>query len=278
MYPTYRLGIEWLNYVVRASSGRGHGIHSPFVYELVTRVLNDPNSYYAFEPIELLKTKLLRDTTAIDVLDMGAGADGSKNAGTVSANAGKTTMKRKRISGIAARSVCDRKFGRLLFRLADFTAAEVMVELGTSLGISTAYLASARPSSAVYTVEGSAAIASVARENFSSLGIRNISLLNMSFEDALKRTELQTLRPGLVYIDGNHRLEPVMEYFHFFLERVASQSAIILHDIHWSSEMKKAWTLIRQHPKVKMSIDIFSAGLVFFRDEFQVRQDFTIRF
>jgi hypothetical protein len=81
-----------------------------------------------------------------------------------------------------------------------------------------------------------------------------------------------------VYIDGNHRLEPVMEYFHFFLERVASQSAIILHDIHWSSEMKKAWTLIRQHPKVKMSIDIFSAGLVFFRDEFQVRQDFTIRF
>lgn len=265
MYSKSRLVFKWLRYYILASSGRGHGIHSPFVYDLITSVIKDNKSYYAYEQIENVKKDLLRDERILKYNDQGAG---SPDQGRRS----------KKVSEIADSAVSGHKFGRLLFRLANYYSSVTIIELGSSLGISTAYLASANNLSKVITIEGSYPIGEIAKETIGNLKLKNVLLVNGNFDEVLDQVIDSTPPADLVFIDGNHRKKAVLEYFEKFLNKISPSSLIIIHDIHWSRDMEEAWLEIQSNPKVKMSIDIFSAGLIFFRDEFQVKQHFVIRF
>jgi predicted O-methyltransferase YrrM len=265
MYSKSQLALKWFQYYAFASNGKGHGIHSPFVYELIREVFNDDRDYYAYKLIETVKKSLLQDRRVLDVHDLGATSQKKSNS-------------KKSIAEIARNAVSEQKFGRLLFRLANFYRARVIIELGSSIGISTAYLASADTASRVVTMEGSSAIAGIAHETFQKLKLNNISQSTGSFEKNLKE-QIEINPPSdLVFIDGNHRKKPVLEYFEKFLNKISPSCLIVIHDIHWSREMEEAWDVIQRDPRVKLSIDIFSAGLVFFRNEFSVKQQFVIRF
>lgn len=265
MYSKFQLSVKWFRYFILASNGRGHGIHSPFVYELVREVLNDNRNYYAYGRIEAVRTNLLLDQRKLTVDDFGAGSSRRKH-------------KEETVSVIAGRSLSSKKFGRLLFRLAHFYQARQIIELGSSLGISASYLASANGGSLVNTLEGSAVIAGIAAETFNTLGLNNIILNIGKFEDTIGDLMITDFGADLVFLDGNHRKKPVLDYFEQILGNMAASSLIIIHDIHWSREMEEAWAVIKKHPRVKLTVDIFSAGLVFFREEFRVRQHFMIRF
>ena len=128
------------------------------------------------------------------------------------------------------------------------------------------------------TLEGSVEIAQVAIETYHRLDLKNVRQVIGSFEKVLEEVVRSNPPADFVFLDGNHRKKPVLEYFELILKSITPASLIIIHDIHWSREMEDAWGIIRAHPKVKMTVDIFSAGLVFFRDEFQVKQNFMIRF
>jgi predicted O-methyltransferase YrrM len=265
MYSKSRLAVNWFNYFIHASNGRGHGIHSPFVYDLVREVLIDQRLFNSFEKIEQVKKALLADNRTIPVNDLGA--------------RGKTSVCiEKKISSIARKSVSTQKFGRLLFRLAKYYQARNIIELGSSFGISTAYLASAESLSKVVTMEGSEAIAAIAHETFHRIGINNIQQVNGNFDLNLGKVIAENPPADLVFLDGNHCKKPVLDYFEQFTNKLSPSALIVIHDIHWSRDMEEAWSIIQGHPKVKLSIDIFSAGLIFFRDEFQVKQKFLIRF
>jgi predicted O-methyltransferase YrrM len=82
----------------------------------------------------------------------------------------------------------------------------------------------------------------------------------------------------LVFVDGNHRLEPTLRYFEWILNHSNEHTIIIFDDIHWSEEMELAWKKISQHPTVTCTIDLFFLGLVFFKKEFKSKQNFVIRF
>ncbi len=265
MYSKTQLFYKWLQYYIPASNAGGHGIHSPFVYDFVTAVLNDKRLYYAYEQIEHLKKMLRLDERKVAFHDLGGGSFRKVN-------------ELEKISKIAGTSVCTQKFGRLLFRLANHYPSRTIVELGSSLGISASYLASADSLSNVITMEGAPDIARIARETFHHLGLCNTTVVAGNFNESLDIVLADNPPADLVFIDGNHRKKPVLEYFEKFLNKISPSSLIIIHDIHWSREMEEAWDYIQRHPKVKMSIDIFSAGLVFFREEFQVKQRFSIRF
>jgi predicted O-methyltransferase YrrM len=264
MHSKSTLALKWLQYFLRASNGKGHGIHSPFVYKFVREVLNDKYNYAEYAKIEAVRKKHLRDRRRLQVNDFGAGSS-------------KRDEPRK-ISDIAGNAVSDQKFGRLLFRIANYYRPGCIIEMGSSLGISTAYLASADSGSRVITMEGAPSIASLAKETFDSLGLKNIMQSTGKFDEELPALIASNPPAGLVFIDGNHRKKPVLEYFEQFLKKISPAATIIIHDIHWSAEMEEAWATILEHPRVKMSIDIFSAGLIFFRDEFRVKQQFIIRF
>jgi len=265
MYGHFTLALKYLRYLFTAANGKGHGVHSPFVFEFITRVLNDNRHFYAFEGIEKIRTQLLSNDTLIEIQDFCAGSRVAK------------TNTRK-ISDVAKGSLKPAKYSQLLFRMIDYYGPKQIIELGTSLGITTAYLASANPAAKVTTFEGSNAIAKIAGHNHQLLGLTNIDLIEGNFDKELPRWLAQNKKVDFVFIDGNHAYKPTMAYFEALLDVVEDHSILVFDDIHWSKEMEEAWAQISAHPSVTLSIDLFFIGVVFFRKEFAQKQQVSIRF
>ena len=265
MYGPLTLAFKYLRYWLTAANGKGHGVHSPFVFEFITRVLNDKRRFYAFDGIEKIRTQLLFNHSTIEIQDFGAGSRVAK------------TNTRK-VSDVARGSLKPAKYSQLLFRMIDYYGPSQIMELGTSLGITTAYLASANTNAKVTTFEGSATIAQIARQNHGSLGLANISLLEGNFDDQLPKWLAHNKKVDFAFIDGNHAYKPTIAYFEALLDVVEDHSILVFDDIHWSREMEAAWAQISAHPRVTLSIDLFFIGIVFFRKEFAQKQQVSIRF
>ena len=240
-------------------------MHSPFVFDFILNVLNNKKNYQPTLEIEELRTELLRNDTIISVDDLGAGSR-------------KKSSQQKTIKSLAKNAVKPKKYSQLLFRLAKHYQPKNIIELGTSLGITTAYLSKANSTGEIITIEGSPEIAAIAKVNFKKLACSNIQLINGNFDNTLPTAISQLSTIDLAYIDGNHRLEPTLNYFEQFLSRTNNDSILVFDDIHWSKEMDQAWEKIKAHPSVRCTIDIFFLGFVFFRQEFKQKQDFVIRF
>ena len=251
MNSRFQLAKKYLHYYLSASNGKGHGIHSPFVFDFVKNVLNDKQSYPAYQSIESLRKKMLADSTVIEVEDFGAGSAVIK------------TNKRV-VSAIAASSLKPKKYAQLLYRMVKYYQPTTIVELGTSFGITTAYLASANAASKVFTCEGAASIASIAKQNFEALQLNNVQLTEGDFANTLSPllSSLNTI--NFAFADGNHRKEPTLYYFNQLLNHATTTTILIFDDIHWSAEMEEAWAVIKQHPAVTLTIDLFFIGIVFY--------------
>lgn len=265
MYSPLQLAARYAKYYLTASNSKGHGMHAPFVFSFITQVMNDNRTFYANRSIENLRQCLLIDQQTLLIQDFGAGSRVRKE-------------NTRKVCDIARSSLKPKKFGQLLFRIVDQYSPANILELGTSLGITTAYLAAANEHSKVVTMEGAATVAAVARKNFTKLGLQNIRLVEGNFDETLAATVQQMGSIDLAFVDGNHRYEPTLRYFREILPAMHEYSILIFDDIHWSAEMEQAWAEIQQDPAVTLSIDLFFIGLVFFRKEQKIKQHFTIRF
>lgn len=265
VYSKFQLAANFFQYWLKASNAKGHGMHSPFVYEFITDVLNDKQTYPEYHKIEELRKKLLQDQTVLEIEDFGAGSASTRSSS-------------RTIASIARNAAKPKKFGQLIYRIAKHYQSQHVLELGTSLGITTSYLASAHKETSVTTMEGAEAVAAVAGKNFRALEISSIKLVKGNFDETLDKVLKEMPQVDLAFIDGNHRQEPTVRYFEQLLKKVSNDSIIILDDIHWSEGMENAWTQVKANPAVRCSIDLFFIGIVFFRQEFREKRDFLIRF
>lgn len=248
---------------LRLSKNR-HGVHSPFVYDLVTKCINDKTKYADYQLLKLYKKELRQDKSEIEMKDFGQGSrvfkENSRKTSRVAKNAG---MKLKR--------------QKLLYRLANYLEVENVLELGTSLGLSTAALALATKNGKVKTVEGCPNTAKKATEYFKKFNLKNIELHQEIFNEFLTDySNRSSQKYDLIFIDGDHNGERTLGYFYSLLNNIQNDSVMIFDDIYWSKDMTKAWKEIIAHEKVTLSIDTFQWGLLFFRKE-QPKQHFVIR-
>jgi len=265
VYSSLQLAKKYVDYYLHASNSKGHGMHSPFVFDFILNVLNNKSNYRSPAEIEQLRQQLLSDERIVEIEEMGAGS--RVNASN-----------QREVKQIARSALKSKKLAQVLFRLVKHYQPENIVELGTSLGITTSYISKANSDASIRTIEGSKQVAQLAKENFQSLNCNNIHLLQGNFDQVLPNVINQLPSVDLAYIDGNHRYEPTINYFHQFLSKSHDQTILVFDDIHWSEEMEKAWEEIKVHPSVQYTIDIFFLGFVFFRQEFKVKQNFSIRF
>jgi predicted O-methyltransferase YrrM len=265
MYSPVQLALKYIRYYFSASNGKGHGMHSPFVFELITKVLNDKRAYPAYTPIENLRRQLLKDTTVLELEDFGAGSAHSKT-------------NRRTVASIAKNAAKPAKFGQLLYRLVSHFQPAVILELGTSLGITSAYLASGHTTAKLITMEGAPAVLSKANENFAQLQLTNIETIAGNFDATVPALAANREKLDFIFIDGNHRKAPTLRYFEQLLPLCTNNTVLVFDDIHWSREMEEAWALIQKNPAVTCSVDLFFVGLVFLRNEIKEQQHFTIRF
>jgi predicted O-methyltransferase YrrM len=265
MYNHFQLGLKFLNYYLTASNGKGHGTHSPFIFHFITKVLNDKKQYSEYETVEALRKEMLQDKTVLNIQDFGAGSSLSKT-------------NQRTIASIAKNAAKPKKFGQLLFRMVRAYQPETILELGTSLGITTSYLALAKPNARLITMEGANEVADVASKNFKQSGLTNITIEQGNFDNTLPVVIHGLSSIDFAFLDGNHRQQPTENYFHQMLSKINDDSILIFDDIHWSKEMEAAWNTIKNHPSVRCTVDLFFIGIVFFRPEFHEKQHFTIRF
>ena len=202
--------------------------------------------------IEKVRKRLTGDKRIIEVNDLGSGS-------------GRGNIKLKKVSDIARDSAVPEKYGLLLANMAAEFGKTLILEFGTSFGISTMYMAYSSGEALLYSMEGSPAIAEIAESNFKEAGLNNIRLYVGSFSESLPGILSKESSPGLIFIDGDHRKEPLIGYFERLADISDNNTVVIIDDINYSREMEEAWIAIRQHERVSVTIDIYRMGIVFFR-------------
>lgn len=241
----------------------GHGIHSPFVYDLYTQAIDYNKNELVFDKIEKLRKELIRNKTPLTKSAFGIGSSVQKS---------KTS-----IGEIASKASIPPYKGRLIHRLVKYFNPVTVIELGTSLGISTSYLALGNQKSNIYTIEGDSNLSKLASNNLNKLGVNNVTIITGDFDKELPILLDRFNNFDLALIDGNHSEEATMRYFYFLTNKANSNSFIFFDDINWSYGMKRAWNNICNDENVSISIDLFNCGLIFFRKGI-VKQHFNLRY
>ena len=243
-----------------AKSANQHGIHSPFVYDLVTKCFYDKAFYEGYDLLDSMRKELRKDTRQIEVHDIGAGSQ-------------YFSAKQRAVKAIARHAGIRKKRQRLLLRLARYLDATNILELGTSVGQGTVALSRADSSFSITTVEGCKNTSQIATDYFKKYQLNNIRQVVSSFDEFL---DGRVDDFDLVFIDGDHGKESTLRYFDILRHALNNNAVLVFDDIYWSPGMTEAWEEICQHEAVTVSIDTFKWGLVFFRKE-QQKQHFIIR-
>nr|WP_315203016.1 class I SAM-dependent methyltransferase [uncultured Flavobacterium sp.] len=240
-----------------------HAVHSPFVFNLLTKCFYDQKFKPEYDILKKYRNELLQNKNTIEVTDFGAGSRVFKSNS-------------RQISQIAKTAGITSKRAELLFRIVNYFQPSAILEIGTSLGLATSALSLGNPKASIVTLEGCPETANQCQLQLQKFNINNVNLVVTEFTSYFKNYQLSTINHQLIYFDGNHSKKATLEYFKLLLPTITNETVWIFDDIHWSQEMEEAWGIIKNHPKVTVSIDTFQWGLVFFRYE-QPKQHFIIR-
>ena len=245
------------------NSKNQHGVHSPFVYNLVTKCFYDTTKYPEYSTLKAYRNSLLVNKNTIEVTDFGAGSRVFKS----------TT---RAISQIAKTAGISSKRAKLLFRIVNYLQPNTILEIGTSLGLATSALALGNKNSKITTLEGCPNTMAIAKNQCQLQNLNNIDFIKTEFSSYLTTQDPRPKTQDLIYFDGNHSKKATLKYFELLLPTITNDSVWIFDDIHWSRDMEEAWEIIKNHPKVTVTIDTFQWGIVFFRTE-QKKEHFVIR-
>ena len=287
----YRVS-SWLKHQLTARNTGGHGVHSPYLFEWVRMVMSDKNTYYVWDEIEEIRQEMLKDTRELEFVDYGSGGPLP-----TSPSKGRSANMR-RVCDIAKGSLARRKEAQLLARLVGWLGRPLLtspsrggigdeasedrkgltiVELGTSLGVTTAYLAAMDSRNKVVTYEGCPAVAEVARANWEKLGLSNIAcVVGEITVDSLQLAVDRLSGIDVAFIDANHTCEATLTYFNALASRVHEKSVVVVDDIHYNEDMEKAWKAICADERVTTTMDLYRMGLVFF-DKHYWRKHYKMR-
>ena len=243
------------------NSKNQYGVHSPFLFDYMTKGLKNQGNI-KWDNITSLRKELERNNLEIEVTDFGAGSKVFKT-------------NKRRIADIASTAGISKKRGKLLAKTVAYFKPQHILEIGSSLGMSTSYMALGNPEAQITTLEGCPAIAEIAKENYFKLGFSNINMVVGQFEDSLDDV-IADQSFDLIFFDGNHQKKPTVTYFEKCLKSAHEDSVFIFDDIHWTEEMEAAWDHIRNHNKVTLSVDTYKWGLVFFHKG-RGKEHFTLR-
>jgi len=236
------------------------GIHSPFCYDFASKCIFSDEKPLDTSFIENQRKKFLNNKSNIEVIDFGKGIRFVKTR-----NNNEPLRYERKVGDIARGSLQSKRMCAMLYRTIRYFAPKTILELGTSLGITTAYLAKAAPQAKLITLEGCPQTASLAENFFRESGLGNIELIRGDFRKTLPGVINKLKAIDLAYIDGGHTYEGLMNNFNAIREHISESSVLIIDDIRWSAEMKKAWLEIAAHSQATLCVDMFRLGIVFFK-------------
>ena len=268
-------------FIYRLKAVNQHGVHSPFVFDLLINVIYNRNNYYCYKTIENIREQLLNSKKTIQVIrtehivctiDIGK----SNPEGNFDQD-NKIKKVEKTVAQITKGSSKSAKYSQLMFRLVNHFQPSQILEIGTSFGIDTAYMAASNSKTEIITIEENREFAEIANRNFKQLKLKNIEQ-NIGNIDAILPGILGKYQKlYFVYFDENHSKQNTLDYFYCCLEKVDETSVFVFANMYMSSQMKEAWDEIKNNDQITVTLDLFFICIVFFRKE-QVKQHFLIKY
>jgi hypothetical protein len=166
-----------------------YNIHSPYLFQLLNKIIDVDKLYYAYKPIEEQRTAYNYDNTPLIINDQGAGSSSSNLNHSV--------------ASISKSASSNQKKCRLLYNIVDYYKPKVILELGTNLGIASCYLQIGNKSAQVYTVEADQGLFERSVATFKKLQLP-INAYQSLFSEFFSRHSDIVKDAELIYIDGNH--------------------------------------------------------------------------
>ncbi|RZN83126.1 MAG: class I SAM-dependent methyltransferase [Winogradskyella sp.] len=251
--------IAYIKFLLKSTNQ--HGVHSPFVYDFITKCLYDKTPYEAYGKLKAYRKAILQSKDTLEIIDFGVGSK-------------RMNANKRKVSKMIKNSSSSFKDTKLLFRIAQYFQFKNTLELGTSLGVGTQALALGYTDNQITTIEGCPNTLSFTKEQFKAFKLQNITLINSDFKSTIDK--LEDTYFDCIFFDGHHNKEATLEYFNQLISKAHNDSIFIFDDIYWSKDMTQAWRNIISDSRVTASVDCFNLGFVFFRKE-QPKQHFTIR-
>lgn len=255
--------LKYINY--RLTAYTEHDLHSPFLYNFYMELIKNENPFSDFEELNTIRKQLQSNATSIQITDFGAGSK-------------KIKSNNRQIKEIAKHGIAQKKQAEFLYRLLNKFAPKTIIELGTSVGLTSLYFSKALPKSIIYTIEGCPGLFQFSNKLFKTENAQNIISINGNFNVEFPKLLSKIDSLDFLYVDGNHSYEPTLNYFKLALEKKNTNSIFVFDDIYWSDEMQKAWKEICAHKEVTLSLDFFYFGIVFFKTENKEKEHFVLRF
>lgn len=260
----YFFARKFIHYMIFSWHKNGHGIHSPFVFDLITKGFKTEPTQNVENLMREMYERLRVDNSIVEKQDLGAGSV-KKNLGTCS------------VARISKTSSSPRKYGKLLYQLTSYYKPSIIIELGTCLGVSSSWMALGCPEARIISLEGNEKLAQLAQQNHEKSGLKNIEVMAGEFSTTLPVVLRSIRQVDVVFFDGNHREESTIQYFEQCVNKACERSIFIFDDIYWSEEMERAWIYVKKHPRVTFTVDLCRLGIVFFNQKAS-KQHFVIRY
>ena len=252
LYPA----AAYARHLLTSRSTAGHGVHSPYAFDFLTSVVRGKTDERIINAVDELRREMLNDKRIINVTDLGTGMEGES---------------RRRICDIASRAALPVKYALLLARMVQSQrhgakgkgqGEGIILEMGTSLGISALAMALAAPEGRLVTVEGCPALAQIAAANLKRYGAYNAEVLNMEFSAAIDKLQNEGTKVSFAFIDGNHRGAALKEYVSG-IRKMGEEMIIVADDINLSRDMYRAWRSISASDHAGTTMEMFRSGIIF---------------
>ncbi len=253
MISHLKYSLKYLKYYLFSKHKKGHSIHSPFMFKLIIKVFNNDTINNDLQKVIEKHKELRKSKDTIEYDEIGAGSKYKKH-------------KKEELGKIIKRSSISKKYGKLLFNLIQYFESKDILELGTSVGISTSYMAMASKELNIKSIEGVTSKTEIAKDLANQLN-QNTEFIIGDFDDSLSEVLKNYDKLDFVFFDGNHKKVSTLSYFYKCLQKTHNNSVFVFDDIHWSTEMESAWNEIINNKAVKVSVDLFRMGIIFFKQE-----------
>ncbi len=239
-----------------------HSAHSPFLFKFISECIDKRNYYYAFDELNRVRENLLNNHQEIQYV--------TKGAKSVKLD------KKASIKDITRVAISPKKYSELYFRIVQFFEAKNILELGTSLGLNTMYLAKATGGK-VISIEGQKTLCDFADNLFHQNKVKNVQLIYGSFDKTISQL-IQDIFFDVLFIDGNHTFEATWKYYSLLKPRMNKKSVMIIDDIYWSKDMTKAWKKITQDKEIQITLDMYRCGIIIFNTDIQHPYHLMLRY
>ena len=246
-----------IQYVWHAKSS--YYIHSPFVFNLLTNVINRRIEPSEFQKLNSIRSELINNNDKIEIEAVGTSSVTTKAF----------------VSSIAKRYSVSSKYGRLLYNLVNHFQPSTILETGTGLGLSAANMALGNSHATVHTIDAISSLSNVAKQTLNNHNIHNVVFHNGQLDEVLEKICKDIQPIDAAYLDANHTYDATLRYFNILQPYLTTKAFVVIDDIHWSKDMNRAWKKLCQHESVTLSLDFYRMGVLFLNPDLS-RENFQL--